>query len=343
MKKWAVLLSIFTLIGILGLTYVEAYEEIQVENIQGQVETIRIEDPFNRDEQVNKASEYASNTVVTTQAEDGSGYMSARRRGAITLLTIDLGTDRDICRKPLEKIERILKLQGLVEYIYDEKYILSERTHLDRLKPNETAQSVVRMKDYGDIKVKVGTQSGKTKKGKSVFSQTVTLFTIKDTLKDSIYRQLAEELLVEGYYVEDFFKGNSRDLLVLENESEMFGLTNEDINIDEKGKAIKEIKDSVRFAILAKEGKVEEIQVTISNTNALNFCTQDMNVLLNGAQKLGLDEDGIKLLQNTVEKTLAHPMKNADEKIGQWHYKAVYETTNRDSLRSYNLLKITLK
>lgn len=128
MKKIIVLLIIVAggLVGILTKAEIEAGRAWRENG-----EVIKIESVFKRDEQVNTLIEHI-NSVREKNYDKGPGNIVAERNGGVVTINV-WGADQPKYYEEFEKIERMLELEGLVDFIYNEEILGHEKELLEGL------------------------------------------------------------------------------------------------------------------------------------------------------------------------------------------------------------------
>lgn len=319
MKKIVGILSIILVIGLGGLVYIQANAKVYEEGYYiNREKEISIDAPFEQDARVKELLEHINSLNQRNYREEGTGNIGANREGAISEIYIS-GIELPKYREQVEKIERVLEIEGLVEYIYDEKQTSYDEAAFAKLSKGE---NVNRHKQFGDAFVTVE----QSKYEDSL--KTVSIKILRDKLRNPKYEALLSDLQGEGYYLTNLIHGGEQEMFVFNNAAQLTRESMKNTTIDEKGQTIIQKPAEVRCEILTQEGKVQYVKSIARGRDKLYIGEEDINMLLKSAKNLGLDESQVSHLAQVVEETIANPMKDRKEKIGGWEYQAKY--TQRD-------------
>lgn len=333
--------KLMSILGVLAIGTVGILTQVQLKQnaaIGNDREVIKIESSFERNLQVNELIEHLASVEQMDYEKEKERYIGTRRQGGVVELTIS-GLEEPKYYEQVEKIERVLELEGLVDLVYDKEQLAREETDLQQLKDWE---SVGTQKYYDQALV--GIRATKVPEHRQQTSSSRTLFVVvpSEKLKDDKYIQLADRLCEEGYYVRDLAMGGMKQMLILENKSKLLGMHTEEVWIDENGERIQQTPVDLRYEILTDEAEVEGIRMIIQSYDTLKLTEEDKQIFINAAYEMGLDDAETRQLIQSIDKTLEHPAKLNKEQIGRWDYKTHYEQEKYGDNYTRQGLEITL-
>lgn len=324
MKKLIGLLSVMVIIILGGLTYLETDTSVYEPGYYGgENKKIYIENPFEVDTKVKELLEHINGVNQKNNNKESEWNMHADRAGAVSEINI-YGAQLPECKEQVEKIERVLALDGMVEYIYGEEQVVYDEIAYNQLLEGE---EVTREKQFGDVFVTVGQYKSMEKtsqENQGDNRKDVYIRILRDNLKSPVHKELAEKLEGNGYYLVDIIQGGAEEMFIFNNVSQLRGISRSSKVMDEKGELLTEIPGAMRYEVLAKEGKVSQIKYVAQGIEKLAISEADIEMFLVSAKELGLDESQLTQLRQVIEETLAKPMKDRKEKIGGWEYQAKY-------------------
>lgn len=285
-------------------------------------EILYIENPFVRDEKVNELLEHINSLDTRNYGEKNMGNIHGERDRGIVRIEIT-ETQRERFKEQVEKIERVLELEGLTESIYNPKWVNEEKDFLKELEANKNVGTITR---YGDILVT--TSLYKRLEEDESFNKSIIIKIPREKVQNPQKADLAQALKGEGYALKDLVVGGEEEMFVFINEAEMARVNEWDILLDENRQVVTEIPAEVHYEILTNQDKVSYIKGIAEGKGNINFKEQDEEMLLRAAGELGLDESKVIQLKELLRETLENPMKNRKEKIGEWEYQAKYTRVN---------------
>lgn len=328
MKKVIGLLCVAAIIVLGGLAYLETEASVYDKDYFGRRDKeIYVEDPFEKDVEVQELLEHINSVGQKNNYKESNGSIRADRTGAVAEIDIYKAQLPEY-QEQVEKIERVLGLEGLVDYIYGEEQQMYEEIAIRQL---EIGEDVKRVKQFGNAFVTVRTfksieevSEKVLEEGKEYISKTVFIKVLRDELKNKEQELLVQSLEGNGYYLVDLIQGGAEEMLVFKNTAELSDKGRVAVILDDKGEITTEIPSNIRYEILAKGNKVQQVRGIMCGRDKLIIGEADIEMFIDSARELGLDESQLTQLRETIEETLAKPMKDRKEKVGEWDYQARY-------------------
>ncbi len=340
MKKFIVLLGI-VVIGCMTVLTQEEAKNLQQNEYRYEEEVINLETAFEKDEDVNKLIQHLAsikNKENRNYNEQRRNNISVSREGGIVHISLN-GVENNTYYEQVEKIERVLGLEGLVNLVYDDAQIEKEKMLLSGIK--EEYGSVSRIKYYDKAIVTVNAyKREEEEKGRSA-ERSVRIEVPSEKLKDTKYASLAEKVLEDSYYVSQLIQGEERDVLVLVNANSLASFGTYSLN-DEGEMAFKDLA-RIRYEVVVGKEKPEEMHMILTSSDIAIMNEVDQAVLLNIGREMGLSQEEIESLKELVNETLEKPSKNRSKSIGQWQYSSKYTTEQSDYDRDIYYLEISLR
>ncbi|MEG1636416.1 MAG: hypothetical protein RR324_02795 [Cellulosilyticaceae bacterium] len=324
MKKLIGLLSVVVIIILGGLTYLEADTSIyEAGYYGGEDKKIYIENPFEVDTKVKELLKHINSVNQKNNDKEAAWSIHADRTGAVSEISIR-GAQLPECKEQVEKIERVLELDGMVEYIYGEEQVAYDEKAYSQLSEGE---EILREKQFGDVFVTVEQYKSMEKASEKYTEnnrKSISVKILRDKLTNPAHEELARKLEENGYYLVNLISGGAEEMLIFNNISQLNGISSTSKIMDENGEILDGMAEAMRYEILAKEGKVSQIRYVAQGVEKLAVGESDIEMFLASARELGLDESQLPQLRQVIEETLAKPMKDRKEKIGGWEYQAKY-------------------
>lgn len=334
MKKIIGILSVILVVILGGVIYIQANANVYEEGYYvSRQKEIHMDSAFEENAKVKELLEYINSLDQRNYGKKNIGNIYAGREGAVAEISIS-GIELPKYREQVEKIERVLEIEGLVEYIYGEEQTRYEEAALAKLSEGE---SINRYKQFGDVFVTVGQYRYEDS------LKTVSIKILKDKLENPEYEVLLGEIQGDGYYLTNLIHGGEQEMFIFNNSAQLTRESRSSISIDEKGQILTQIPTMMRYEILTEEGKVQHVRSVARGIDKLYIDQRDRDMLLKSAKQLGLDESQVTHLTQIVEETFANPMKNRKTKIGEWEYQAKYTQRELRDLGREIYLDITLK
>lgn len=318
--------KIIVLLGIVCIGFVTVLAQDMLEDnrrIEYEYEknTICIPEQFKRDLEVNKLLEYCASVDKAKAQEDITyndsvhGYVS--RDGGITQINL-YDIENETYKEVVEKIERVLGLEGLVEFAYDESTI--EKAKLLLAGTKEEYGALYRMVYYDQAIVTASTTKETNAVGEVEIKCGLYLKMPSEQLKDAQYAALAERLLPEGYYVEQMIIGEEKEILMFVNAAALTYASVGEKYINANGEIEPLDMTKIRYELLADEGKVEEVRMIITTLNQMVLNETDISIFKDAAIEMGLGEKEVSEVMTCIEKTIENPTKDQSYKVGSWQY-----------------------
>lgn len=319
MKKFVVLLGV-VVVGLMTVLTQAEMKDLQKNKYGDEEVKLQLESAFERDETVNKLLEYlVSVNQSEHKSDDSKSNISVNREGGIAEMYL-YGIENNTYYEQVEKIERVLGLEGLVDFVYNEAEIEKEKLLLSGIK--EEYGSVCRIKYYGQAVVTVSAYKSDTYEEDQFVERDVFIKVPSEKLKDTQYATLAETLMEDGYYVSQLMQGEEKDVLVLVNANSLASSATYSWN--EVGEMEPLDLLNIRYEVLTDKAQPEEMRVILESRGKITMNETDKAVLVNVAQEIGLNQEEVERLIQLVDTTLEKPTKNQDQKVGEWQYSSKY-------------------
>lgn len=327
MKKFIVLFGI-VVIGFMTVLTRGETKNLQESYQERRRNKIELENVFERDETVNKLLEYlASVDKLNESDKDRTNHIYVCREGGIAEMNL-FGIENNTYQEQIEKVERVLGLTGLTDFVYNEATIEKENMLLAGMK--EEYGNVCHSKYYENAIVSVNACKEEAYEDNQSVQRNVNIYVPSEKLKDVQMAEFAEKLLEEGYYVNGFIQGEEKEVLVLSNTDAFATLGIYNYRENEAGEMEQVDLMNIRYEILMNQTKPEAAKVIVKSRGKISMNEKDQAVLVNAAQEMGLNEEEISRLNELVADTLEKPGKNQSKAVGKWQYHAKY-TNEHDS------------
>lgn len=319
MKKLIVLLGI-VVVGLITVLTQAKVKDLQKNRYGYEELKLHLESAFERDETVNKLLEYlASVKQSENKSDDSKSNIFVNREGGIADMYL-YGIENNTYYEQVEKIERVLGLEGLVDFVYNEADIEKEKLLLAGIK--EEYGGICRIKYYDQAVVTVRASKSDTYEADQLVERSVSIRVPSEKLKDIQHAALVETLMEDGYYVSQFIQGEAKNVLVLVNANSL--ASSSTYNLNEVGEMAPFNLQNIRYEILTDKAKPEEVRMILESREEITMNETDKAVLVNVAQEMGLNPEEVEKLIQLVDTTLEKPTKNQNQKVGQWQYRSKY-------------------
>lgn len=334
MKKLIVSLGI-VLVGLMTVLTQAKMKDLQKNRYGDKEVKVQSEIAFERDETVNKLLEYL--VSVNESEHKSDSRISVNREGGIA--EIDLyGIENNTYYEQVEKIERVLGLEGLVDFVYNEAEIEKEKLLLAGIEKDYG--DVSRIKYYDQAVVTVSAYKRDTYEADNLVKRSVSIQVPSEKLKDIQHAALTERLMEDGYYVSQFIQGEAKNVLVLVNANSLAASST--YNLNEAGEMEPFNLQNIRYEILTDKAQPEEVRVILESRGKITMNETDQAVLVNVAQEMELNPEEVEKLIQLVDTTLEKPTKNQNQKVGDWQYRSKYTRRGNSYNGAMHYLEISL-